>query len=485
MDRSNSPSAPARGPFWLCPLAVLLSCALVVTLIPVLAVGGYIHPFGDDYIFGVPAYYALNHGESVPAAMLNTVKVYWFGWQGTFSGVLAMELMPDTFFYRAYAITPYVMIGLLALSLGKLLHTAVCRWLKGSRRHWLALWTGTLLLWVQCLPDPAQSFYWWNGAALYTLFFALMVLLLDRLANLPLSGWRRSTLAGAVALAVLVSGGNFVTCLLAGLLVGLFWLAVLIRDRGHWRGATLVLALYAAGFLINLIAPGNRVRQSGGEGMGPVQAVWSSLTQGWTDLSGFATPFVLVIFLLLAPVLWSLTEDCGFTFPLPGAAVLLSFLLFAAQNAPHFYTMGEVGPGRIRDITFFFYILMALADEWYLLGWLHRRWRGPGQKLIALCTGAAVLLAVVIFWKNAPWLTCGKAAAALKDDSLAAYHQTMLEREAMYRDPELTEVYYEPAMDDQPRLIFVYSVDDTNPEAFPNIAARNYFRKEIVACIPE
>ena len=38
MDRSNSPSAPARGPFWLCPLAVLLSCALVVTLIPVLAV---------------------------------------------------------------------------------------------------------------------------------------------------------------------------------------------------------------------------------------------------------------------------------------------------------------------------------------------------------------------------------------------------------------------------------------------------------------
>lgn len=87
-------------------------------------------------------------------------------------------------------------------------------------------------------------------------------------------------------LAVLVSGGNFVTGLLAGLLLGLFWLAVLIWNRRLWRGFTLILVLYAAGFLVNLAAPGNAVRQSGGQGMSVPEAVWTSLVQGWQDLTG-------------------------------------------------------------------------------------------------------------------------------------------------------------------------------------------------------
>lgn len=477
---------PAVIPFWLRPLAVLLVLITLAALIPTLAVGGYLHPFGDDYIFGVPAYYALNHDQSVLAALLRTVKVYWFGWQGTFSGVLAMELMPDAFFYRAYAVTPFVMAGMLALAAGKLLHTLACRVLNGNRWHWLALWAGVLFLWTQCLPDPAQSLYWWNGAALYTLFFAMMVLLAERLISLLLAPAGRCGLwVQAAVLAVLVSGGNFVTGLLAGLLLGLFWLAVLIWNRRLWRDFTLILVLYAAGFLVNLAAPGNAVRQSGGQGMSVPEAVWTSLVQGWQDLTGLTTPPVWAVLLLLVPVLWDLAERTVFSFPWPGCTAVLAFLLFSSQNAPHFYTMSQLGPGRIRDITFFFYILVLLATAFYLLGWLRRRWRGPSPRLLSACTGAVLLLTAAILWKNGPWLTGGQAVAALNDGSLAAYHQVMLEREALYRDPSALYVEYQPAMPHQPRLIFVYSVDDTDPEAFPNIAARNYFEKKSVSCLPE
>lgn len=481
-----SPDVP-RTPLWLKLLAAGLGLVCLLSLIPVLAVGGYLHPFGDDYIFGVPAYYALNHDQSLLAALLRTVKVYWLGWQGTFSGVLAMELMPDAFLYRAYAATPYVMAGALLLCSGKLLHTLTVRRLRGSIWHWLALWSGLGFLTIQCMPDPAQSLYWWNGAALYTLFFALMLLLADRLCTWALPGpgrGSRGVLAQSAVLAVVVSGGNFVTGLLAGLLVGLFWLGVLALERRRWKGATLVLVLYAAGFLTALAAPGNGVRQDTGQGMGPVQAVAASLEQGLHDLSGFATPVVAIVLVLLAPVLWDLAGRARFSFPWPFAVPVLAFLLYAAQNAPHFYTMSEAGPGRIRDIVFFFYLWGLLVSEGWLLGWLRRRWRGPDRRLISLCTAAAAVLAVVILYKNAPWLTAGKASAALSDGSLAEYHQLMLEREALYRDPEVADVRYAPAMPSQPRLIFVYSVDDTDPEAFPNIAARNYFEKESVACLP-
>ena len=188
--------------------------------------------------------------------------------------------------------------------------------------------------------------------------------------------------------------------------------------------------------------------------------------------------------LLLVPVLWKLSERAPIPFSWPLAAPVLAFLLLSAQNAPHFYTMGEAGPGRIRDIVYFFYLCALMAVEFYLLGWLHRRWKGPGPRFIAACTALAAALLAVILWKNAPWLTAGKAAAALADGSLAQYHQLMLERETQYRDPDQSRVYYAPAMGVQPRLVFVYSVDDTDPEAFPNIAARNFFGKEEVACRP-
>lgn len=486
----SRPAAPAEGgvPVWLRPLGLLAGAGLLLSLVPVLAVGFYIHPFGDDYIFGVPAYAALQSGDSLLAALLNTVRVYWFGWQGTFTGVLAMELMPDAFLWRGYAATPFVMAGMLLFSSGKLLHTLVRRWMGASLWYWLPLWAGLGFLTVQCMPDPAQSLYWWNGAALYTLFFALMVLLLDRLVNLALAKAprrRNILLVECVLLAAAVSGGNFVTGLLTGLLLGLYWLAVLIWDRPRWRGATLVLAVYAVGFALCLAAPGNRVRQSTGEGLSPVEAVLRSLEQGWNDLSGLTTPVVWAVLLLLVPVLWKLSEKAPFSFSWPGAAAVLAFLLFAAQNAPHFYTMGEAGPGRIRDIVYFFYLWMLLVSEFWVLGWLHRRWSGPGPRTITACTALAAALLMVILWKNAPWLTAGKAAAALADGSLAQYHQLMLERETQYRDPDQARVYYAPAMGAQPRLVFVYSVDDTDPEAFPNIAARNFFGKEEVACRPD
>ena len=259
---------------------------------------------------------------------------------------------------------------------------------------------------------------------------------------------------------------------------------MLIWDRPRWRGAALLLALYAAGFAVCLAAPGNRVRQGTGTGLSPADAILRSLEQGWDDLTGLATPVVWAVLLLLVPVLWKLSERAPIPFSWPLAAPVLAFLLLSAQNAPHFYTMGEAGPGRIRDIVYFFYLCALMAVEFYLLGWLHRRWKGPGPRFIAACTALAAALLAVILWKNAPWLTAGKAAAALADGSLAQYHQLMLERETQYRDPDQARVYYAPAMGAQPRLVFVYSVDDTDPEAFPNIAARNFFGKEEVACRP-
>ena len=74
--------------------AVLLLCAV---LIPLLWAGLYTHPFGDDYAFGVFLHDALTQGSSPLAALWYTICRYYMGWQGTFTGVAAMAVMPAVF----------------------------------------------------------------------------------------------------------------------------------------------------------------------------------------------------------------------------------------------------------------------------------------------------------------------------------------------------------------------------------------------------
>ena len=251
------------------PAAILLG-ALLLSVIPILLVGDCAHPYGDDYAFSEWIHHAAADGRTPLTALLYTVKRYYFGWQGTYAGTAVMALQPGLISEGAYALTPVVLLSALILSALALSHTLLRRWLGQGRGAWLAFTAGLLLVTVQFQPSPHQAFFWWNGAAYYTLFYCFTLLLACCLIRLQLSPGRPGLWLGlAAALAAVIGGGNYVSGLFACLLTAGFVLLTLIRDKRKIWQPLLVELVLVTGFLINALAPGNAVRQASSEGLGP------------------------------------------------------------------------------------------------------------------------------------------------------------------------------------------------------------------------
>ncbi|NLF35401.1 MAG: hypothetical protein GX585_05490 [Clostridiales bacterium] len=472
-------AAGQRAMAWFAGVAVAVCLA---GLLPLLRAGFYAHPFGDDYAFAVFLNDARRTGASPLGALWYTIKRYYFGWQGTYAGVAGMALVP----VDAYWLTPFVMAGGLILSTGKLLHTLICRRAGGDKSAWLLISAVLLFLTLQCMPGPAQGLYWWNGAMFYTFFYCLMLLLVDRLlvfAALRQGRYRWVVLAEALLLAALAAGGNYVTALLT---VGVLWLHVLLllrRDRRRWPLGLLPALTATAGFLFSALAPGNGVRQDMSEGSAPLAAALISLRQGAGDLRDFMTPLTAVLLLLLAPLLWRLCARLDFSFRWPLGVLVFTFLVFSAQNTPHFYALSTAGPLRLRNIVYYSYLWFLLLNECYLLGWLQRRRGGVPPGALPRCWGAPTLLLVLALTAQFPSLTAVQCASAYSNGSLAAYDRALSAREALLRDPAVSRVTYAP-LAEHPALFFVYPLDAGDPEDFVNVAARNYYHKESVAMQP-
>lgn len=465
-------------------LTVALALLLLASLVPIVLVGRYAHPFGDDLSFSRFVHLAAEEGSSTLAALGYTVKRFYFGWQGTYAGTVLMALQPGLISEGAYALTPIILLAALALSTLALSHALLCRWLGQSRAVWLGVTAGILLVTVQNQISPNESLFWWNGSIYYTFFYALTLLLATCMIRLRLEpDHPRLLLGAALTLAVVVGGGNYVSGLLACVLLAVFAGMCLLWDRKRIWQPILVESVLVTCFLINALAPGNRVRQAQNVGMAPAKAVLTAIGQAGKDLVGWFDLTVLGLLICLIPVLWRAVEKTRFTFPLPGLVAVGTFLILACQNTPHFYALSTAGPGRLRNIVYDSYIWLLALTLGYLLGYLSHRWTIPKRPRSAhLLVAAGLAVAVAGFVLAAPQTTTGQCVQALADGSAAAYDTQQYAWVQALSDPNAEDVVV-PALTVRPPLLYNYNLTD-NPESFANVAAANYYGKRSVIAIP-
>lgn len=468
-------------------LAALLG-ALLLSMIPILLVGDCAHPYGDDYAFSEWIHHAAADGRTPFTALLYTIKGYYTGWQGTYAGTALMALQPGLISEEAYGLTPVVMLSALILSALALSHTLLRRWLGQSRGVWLGVTAGLLLVTIQFQPNAHQAFFWWNGAAYYTLFYCFTLLLACCLIRLQLNPGRPVLWLGlAVVLAAVIGGGNYVSGLFACLLTAGFILLTLIRDRkAVWRPILVELVL-VTGFLINALAPGNSVRQAAHAGMSPPKAVFFSVGLAGVDtLRWFNLP-TLALLIFLIPLLWRAVGGTGFSFPLPGAATVVLFLALACQNAPHFYALAAAGPGRLRNIVYDSYLWLIILCLGYWLGWLRRRMerqgRTPPPRLGRGLAALGLALGCIGFVLTLSNTTSGQCVRALADGSARAYDATILTWDRILSDPESGPDVVVDALPVRPPLLYAFNLVE-NPEDFANVTSANYYGKNTVRALP-
>lgn len=69
----------------------------------------------------------------------------------------------------------YLMLFLLISSVLFFFKVVIIDLLDGERYDWYIISMIVLFLIIQCVPDPVQAFYWFNGSLYYLGFFSLLL----------------------------------------------------------------------------------------------------------------------------------------------------------------------------------------------------------------------------------------------------------------------------------------------------------------------
>ena len=464
-------------------LAVLLA-----SLVPLVWLGRYNYPTGDDYYYGTEAHLVWQQTGSIPqaisAACAGVAKSYQI-WQGTYSALFLMYLAPNVFSNTAYHLVTFVILLLLCGGIFYLLCPLFRRFLPGTCGEWITVSSILSFLCIQTVEFQCDSFYWYNGSMYYTGFFAVTLFFLGTLFRY-LDNGKRILLLPLLLFAVFLGGGNYVSLLPCMLLSVTITLLLLLQKnkKAYICGITSVVLLLS--FAVSAIAPGNHVRQSGMWKIPAWKAIAKCLLQGirytlaWTGLW-----WVLAALLLLPVFLRILQKKNGAFFSHPILFTGYAYGLFCSMSCPLFYTMNSTGPGRAVAIVYYMFLLISFTVFFYWIGFvllkMQARPKPPERIEVSgkLNTARYLAMAVLLFsilctglWQKTSAM---KAIRVLTDGEAAAYAAEYEDRLLLLNDPEVTDVILTP-FTHQPALIYTGDLPG-DPEDPTSRKVAQYFQK--------
>ena len=479
-------------------VALLVVAAVALMLVPMLVVARYNVPCADDYHYGASTYHTWQATHSLAAVLRaagEKVAERYVNWQGTYSAIFLMALQPAVFGNGFYALVPFLTLGMLGAGPCFFCLSLFTKLLGASRWQALVLALVWLGIDTQLLPSAVQGFYWYNGAIFYTFFFGVQLFYFGLLARYLAMGHasrRRSAafLTGLCALGLFLGGGNLVTAFGTLLvLVCVLCLLAIMKSR-QWRALLLPLAFLLAGFLVNVCAPGNSVRQqSMGDPLPAPLAVLRAVQEAVLQFDKNLTLPILLALVFLLPVLWNAAANAHLSFRWPLLFFVFTFGLYAAQFCPTWYALKQAGPARLLDIIFYSAFFWMAVNLFYFLGWLQRRlWAEngavpQGRYTIGFVAVTAALLAVSCFaMRDMLNFTSIQALNALRTGQAQQYHAEFEARVEILEDTAQPDAVLQP-YSVRPRVLYF---DDATSDAadWRNGAIAYYYGKHSVIVLP-
>lgn len=327
-------------------LAVLLA-----SLVPLVWLGRYNYPTGDDYYYGTEAHLVWQQTGSIPqaisAACAGVAKSYQI-WQGTYSALFLMYLAPNAFSNTAYHLVTFVILLLLCGSIFYLLWPLVCHFLPGTCGEWITISSVFSFLCIQTVAFQSDSFYWYNGSMYYTGFFAVTLFFLGTLLRYLYNG-KKILILPLLLFAIFLGGGNYVSLLPCMLFAVTVTFLLLLQRNKKTYVCGITSAVLLLSFAVSAMAPGNQVRQDGMWKIPAWKAIAKCLLQGirytfaWTRLWWFLAA------LLLLPVFLRILQKKnggGFLPSPPFYRIFLRIVLLHVLSSVLYHELHRTGPGR-------------------------------------------------------------------------------------------------------------------------------------------
>lgn len=344
---------------------------LLLSLIPLIWLGRYNYPTGDDYYYGAETHLVWQQTGSIiqtlDAACAGVADSYQI-WQGTYSALFLMYLAPNVFSNTAYHLVTFVILLLLCGGIFYLLCPLFRRFLPGTCGEWITVSSILSFLCIQTVEFQCDSFYWYNGSMYYTGFFAVTLFFLGTLFRY-LDNGKRILLLPLLLFAVFLGGGNYVSLLPCMLLSVTITLLLLLQKnkKAYICGITSVVLLLS--FAVSAIAPGNHVRQSGMWKIPAWKAIAKCLLQGIRYTLAWTGLWWVLAALLLLPVFLRILQKKNGAFFLPPYSVYrlcLRTVLLHVLSPVLYHELHGTGPGGCHRL------LYVPTDQFYRILLLDR-----------------------------------------------------------------------------------------------------------------
>lgn len=460
-------------------LALLCLVIFLVSLIPMLYVGRYNHPTGDDIYYGLDAHMVWESTHSLPRTIADAcqgVVRNYHTWQGTYSAMLLMRLQPSVFSEHCYFLTPFLIIGFIMWGSWYLLRQVSRYVIPFGTYEQLGIWSVLMFLTMQWVFSPGEAFYWYNGGMYYSGFYGLTLLMFGLLCKYANTG-KKGTLTLLLFMELLIGGGNYLTLLWSMIVLTLVAALHWRRKRPRRISLTCAALFQIICFAASAAAPGNALRSATTTQLSALEAIWSSLRQGIVYLSIWINGWWIIGAMVLLFFMLPAIRKMSFRFPCPFLVVIFLYGMFCALSCPTFYAQSNAGPARAVNICYYGFILTSYTALFYLAGWGYHKIMGSvcqstcqkednsPFKIVYCSMLFLVLITQLCIGTIDGTLRQATSVQALKDivsGTAAAYDQEYRERILLLEtsaEPDIVLMPYQH----QPRTVYVgdYGADAT------------------------
>lgn len=431
-------------------MAVLAVAALALSLIPLLAMGHYLHPMADDYVFAASTHQTWLRTHSLIAvikAAFDVAAGMYRNWQGTYTACFTMALQPGAFGH--YWLTPFLLIGSYIAASYTFGMTIMRRILKAHTSEALLVTTVVTMLSIQFVASFYDAFYWFNGAVYYTFYYSVMLVLAAVLATHATTHGIKHTLTAVAAmpLTIFLAGGNFSTGLAIPAILLFTITAMRLQGKRIPRLFIVVFIVYCLAFLPSVLAPGNEFRRiAEPHSVNPITAAFMAIGKGTAFMAKSINSIMLLLFAAIAPTLAKMARRSRFSFGHPWLVVLASMCLYFVFIYPVCYALGIKGPGRMQNIYTYNMCWLIAFNIYYLAGAAqHRRAQGGmlSSHALAICAImrermsvyrrlALPLFAVLLVSSAILKISASsKAARMMRKGTAAVFDREMTQRESI------------------------------------------------------
>lgn len=473
--------------------AAIILAVYFILLIPVIYLGKYNFMQADDYNYGDLTHQAYVHTNSyfeVIKAGFETVDEAYYTWQGTFSSIFLMSVYPSVVNYRFYKIVPAIMVSLITLSAFALSYTLICKVLKNKVTYAVVAASFLALMMVERLYTVPSALYWYNAASHYTIaqcsFFLLVVVYINSVLTKN-KGLIAALIAISVILGLEVGGSNYSTVVIAGVsMISLFVLLVILKKT---KALVMLpsLIVQIAGTIVNVTAPGNKVRGGYYAGMGPVQSILNSFKSFFKYSAEWMDLYTFVILLLLIPVFWNIATSTDYKFRFPYLVIIASICIISSGFASSFYSLGNSGLSRTQNVIKETWQVLLLVNEAYLVGWIRKRYFKNKKEiktpLVAFLLGLAILLIQPAVLKDLGTVTSYIAFDYLRYGFASAFWNENMERLKILEDDSIEDAVLDPHTV-KPFYLFVSDIT-TDEDNWENKGMASYYGKNSVVLSAE